>query len=73
MKPTLLAKLPAALAHHHAGRPEEAEQLYRTVLRADARNADALNLLGVLVCQRGRNLEALDWLSKAIFSFTCPR
>jgi len=66
MKPTLLDKLQAALALHHAGRPDEAEQLYHTVLRADARNADAMNLLGVLEYERGRNLEALDWLSKAV-------
>ena len=66
MKPSLLAKLQAALEHHHAGRRDEAEQLYRAVLRADASNADALNLLGVLEYERGRNLEALDWLTKAI-------
>ena len=60
MKPNLLAQLRAALEHHHAGRPDEAEQLYRAVLRADAGNADALNLLGVLEYERGRNLEALD-------------
>ena len=66
MKPNLLAKLQTALEHHHAGRADEAEQLYRAVLRADAQNADALNLLGVLEYERGRNLEALDWLSKAV-------
>ena len=66
MNPSLLAKLQAALEHYHAGRPNEAEQLYRAVLCADARNADALNLLGVLEYERGRNLEALDWLSKAV-------
>ena len=66
MKPSLLAKLQAALEHHHAGRRDEAEQLYRAVLCADASNADALNLLGVLEYERGRNLEALDWLTKAI-------
>jgi tetratricopeptide (TPR) repeat protein len=36
------------------------------VLRADTCNADALNLLGVLHYERGRNLKALEWLSKAI-------
>jgi tetratricopeptide (TPR) repeat protein len=66
MKTSLLAQLKAALDHHHAGRRDEAEQIYRAVLRADAGNADALNLLGVLEYERGRNQEALDWLSKAI-------
>jgi tetratricopeptide (TPR) repeat protein len=66
MKPNLLASLQAAIEHHHAGRLDEAEQLYRVVLHADGRNADALNLLGVLQYQRGENPEALEGLSKAI-------
>ena len=66
MKPNSLASLQAALDHHHAGRLAEAEQLYRAVLSADANDPDALNLLGVLEYERGRNLEALEWLSKAI-------
>ncbi|MEI8044827.1 MAG: tetratricopeptide repeat protein, partial [Verrucomicrobiota bacterium] len=66
MKPNSLASLQAALDHHHAGRLAEAEQLYRAVLSADANDPDALNLLGVLEYERGRNLEALEWLSKAV-------
>ncbi len=66
MSSNLLAMLQTALEHHHAGRPAEAEQLYRVVLQADAENADALNLLGVLEYERGRNPPALDWLSKAV-------
>ena len=66
MKPNSLASLQAALGHHQAGRLAEAEQLYRAVLRADANDPDALNLLGVLEYQRGQNLEALEGLSKAI-------
>jgi protein O-GlcNAc transferase len=60
MKPNLLASLQAAIEHHHAGRLDEAEQLYRVVLHADGRNADALNLLGVLQYHRGENPEALE-------------
>jgi len=66
MKPKLLLSLQAALEHHHSGRLAEAEQLYRAVLRADANDPDALNLLGVLQYQQGQNLEALEGLSKAI-------
>jgi tetratricopeptide (TPR) repeat protein len=66
VQPNLMASLQTALGHHRAGRLVEAEQLYRAVLRAEANDADALNLLGVLEYQRGRNLEALEWLTKAI-------
>ena len=58
--------LQTALEHHHAGRPDVAEQLYRAVLQTDVENTDALNLLGVLEYERSQNLVALHWLSKAV-------
>ena len=58
--------LHAALKHHNAGRLEQAEAIYRDVLRCDSHHADALHLLGVAVCQQGRNEQAVEWISRAV-------
>jgi protein O-GlcNAc transferase len=55
-----------ALKHHQAGRLSEAERLYRQVLQADSRHADALHFLGVLAHQAGRNDAAVELIGKAI-------
>jgi protein O-GlcNAc transferase len=55
-----------AVRHHQAGRLNEAERLYREVLQADPRHADALHFLGVLAHQAGRNDVAVDLIDKAI-------
>ena len=55
-----------ALAHHQAGRLAEAEAIYRQVLAAEPRHADALHLLGVLAAGEGRFDEALELIQKAI-------
>jgi protein O-GlcNAc transferase len=55
-----------ALKHHQAGRLSEAERLYRQVLQADSRHADALHFLGVLAHQAGRNDMAVELIGKAI-------
>jgi len=66
MKPDSLPLLKKALERQQAGRPDEAESLYRQVLRGDPANPDALHLLGVLELQRGRSEAAADWISQAI-------
>jgi protein O-GlcNAc transferase len=48
-----------AMAKHEAGSLEEAEELYRRILRDNPDDADALQLLGVLDYQLG-NLEASE-------------
>lgn len=55
-----------ALAHHQAGRLGDAEHLYRQVLAAEPRQADALHLLGVLAHQVGRHEVAVDLIGQAI-------
>lgn len=56
----------AALAHHRAGRLDEAERLYGRILEADARHADALHFLGILQHARGHGERALGLIRKAI-------
>jgi predicted O-linked N-acetylglucosamine transferase (SPINDLY family) len=55
-----------ALQHHQAGRLPEAERLYRQILAADSRHADALHLLGVIAHQVERNDVAVELIGKAI-------
>ena len=58
--------LAVAVRHHQAGRPNDAERLYRQILQADAHHADALHLLGVLAQQAGRIDVAVDLIEQAI-------
>lgn len=55
-----------AVARHRAGRLGDAEALYRRVLKDEARNSDALHLLGVVLFQQGRHAEAADFIRRAI-------
>jgi predicted O-linked N-acetylglucosamine transferase (SPINDLY family) len=58
-------QLSTALAHHRAGRLNEAERLYRLVCAADPKNARALHLLGVVAHQLGRP-NAAEFVGRAI-------
>src|SRR4051794_427559 len=58
--------LERALSDHQAGRREEAERIYRDVLRDQPDNADALHLLGVLETQRGRPDLAVPLLQRMV-------
>ena len=51
---------------HQAGYVEEAEKLYRAVLREDGDNLHALNLLGMLCVNEFRPDEAVPLLTRAI-------
>ena len=58
--------LNAALAHHRAGRLQEAEALYRNILLANPALADAHHLLGVIALTKGNLDEAAGLVSHAI-------
>jgi predicted O-linked N-acetylglucosamine transferase (SPINDLY family) len=64
--PNIPALFASALQNHRAGRLDEAERLYRQILQADPRHADALHFLGVLAHQLGRNDAAVELISSAI-------
>ena len=59
-------RIEQAIALHRQGRLEDAEALYRQVLRRDPRQADALHFLGVLSAQRRRYAEAADLIRAAL-------
>ena len=63
---TVPEALALALQHHQAGRLAEAEAIYRQILAADPRHADAMHLLGVIAHQVGRNDVAVEMILKAI-------
>ena len=56
------SQLQGAMAHHQAGRLQEADAIYRKL----PGNADALNLSGVIAYQTGRHADAVDLIKKAI-------
>jgi protein O-GlcNAc transferase len=55
----------AAVAQHQRGQLAEAERAYREVLRHDKRNADAMNLLGLIEHQHKNHQAAIDLIQKA--------
>jgi len=58
--------LQQAVAHHQAGRLEEAWGIYESILRVDPRNPNALNLLGMVHHAQGRHDAAADMIERAI-------
>ena len=55
-----------AAALHRSGRLADAEALYRAALDADPRDANARQLLGVVLAQRGRPEEGLAQIDQAL-------
>ena len=54
------------VAHHLGGRFREAEKYYQHALRLDGKNAEALNLMGVLACEAKRYRFATEYLQQAV-------
>jgi protein O-GlcNAc transferase len=63
---TIQQAMQIALQHQQTGRLADAEQLYRQVLAAQPRHADALHLLGLIAAQNGQFAIAADLIEKAI-------
>lgn len=60
------ALLAEAAGHHQAGRLQQAEALYRDILRQDPHQPDAYHLLGLLAYRVGKLDQAVDLIGKAI-------
>src|SRR5947209_2959975 len=60
--------LQAAIAHHQAGRLDQAEPLYRQLAERGTGpvRADALHLLGVIATQRGNPARAVELIEQAL-------
>ncbi|HVN05692.1 MAG TPA: tetratricopeptide repeat protein, partial [Bryobacteraceae bacterium] len=58
--------LEAAQAHHQAGRLDQAEALYRTIVAGRPNDPRVLYLLGLAAHQRGAQEQAEDWIRRAI-------
>ena len=58
--------LETAIAHHKAGRLDEAAALYRKILATDPDSADANHLLGLIAFQRDHHEEALEYSKERV-------
>lgn len=66
MPPAQLQRLlTTALAHHQAGRLEEADRIYRQVCAAEPTNFDAVHLSGTIAYQQANYKEAIGLLTRA--------
>jgi Flp pilus assembly protein TadD len=52
--------------HHNADRLQEAEEIYRQVLKIDPSQPDVLHFLGVIAYQVEKNTEAFDLITKSL-------
>ncbi|MFQ6024211.1 MAG: tetratricopeptide repeat protein [Acidiferrobacterales bacterium] len=55
-----------ALEHHRAGRLQQAEVIYRQILRKKPDHPDALHLLGVIALQTGKHEAAATLIGRAV-------
>ena len=62
---SLQSQVKQALAHHQQGRLNEAEALYRSMLRIDPHHFDAIHMLGVVALQQNKLAEAMQYLDIA--------
>lgn len=59
-------ELKKAVDFHRSGNLEKAEEIYINVLQIEPENADALNLLGYIACQRGQHKKSIQLIKRAI-------
>jgi tetratricopeptide (TPR) repeat protein len=64
--PTIAELFDQALRHHQNGAPALAENLYRQILQAEPRHAEAWYFLGLLAQQVGRSDLAVEYIGQAL-------
>lgn len=64
--PSIAQSLQQALRQHQQGRLADAERIYRSIIRIDPKQPDALHLLGVAQQQRGNARSAADYIGRAV-------
>jgi Flp pilus assembly protein TadD len=64
--PTTTEALQKAVQFHQSGQLQQAEQIYRQILRFEPQHADALHLLGLIAHQVGQHDSALRHIGDAI-------
>lgn len=64
--PTIPEALALAVEHHRAGRPDAAGAIYHRILEVDARNVNALHLLGLVERAAGNAAAAVDLIGRAV-------
>ena len=60
------AAISSAIALQNSDQLEDAEEIYRQVLRSHPANSDALHLLGLIAHQRGDHQTAVDLITRAV-------
>lgn len=66
MSPAVDPRLQQAVALHQAGRLADAAALYQRIIATDPKNADALNLLGVVRLAAGDAATAVELIGRAV-------
>ena len=64
-----MASIEQALEWHRAGQLEHAERAYRDLIASNPKNADAANLLGLILTNRGSVQEAIQLFKGAVDQF----
>ncbi len=61
-----MTEIDQALAHHQAGRLQQAETMYRQILMSRPNHPDALHLLGMIALQAGNHDTAVKLIKRAV-------
>lgn len=61
-----MTEIDQALAHHQAGRLQQAETMYRQILVSRPNHPDALHLLGIIALQAGNHGAAVELIGRAV-------
>jgi len=64
--PDVSDRFQKAVAFHEQGKLEEAEKLYREIIKIEPEHSSSCYLLGVIAHQQGKDIDALELIKKAV-------